>query len=153
MPASFVEVNTTDNEARRSHLISAIPAYHQALQEHKEPRFTVEQCLALLTIRDVVRWCIRNLRHKPIYAAWLHPQHTFLLDNFRGTKRLLHNQRAVQFDEFCHIDDFYPYGKEYYFCADLGLRQSPRMRLLESESESWLYVCIERDESVRKCCR
>lgn len=63
MPASFVEVNTTDNEARWSHSISAIPAYHRPVQEHQEPRLTLEQCLALLAIRDVVRWCIRNFRH------------------------------------------------------------------------------------------
>lgn len=90
-PASFVEVQTSDNEARKSHSKTVIPAYHQAVQEHKEPRLTIEQCLALLAIRNVVRWCIRNFRHKPIYASWLHPQHNFLLDNFRGTKRLLHN--------------------------------------------------------------
>jgi len=93
-PASFVEVNTPDNEARKSHLRSAIPAYHRAVQQHKHPRLTVEQCLALLAIRDVVRWCIRDLRHKPVYAAWLHPQHSFLLENSRELKRLLHNQQA-----------------------------------------------------------
>lgn len=152
-PASFIEVNTPDNEARRLYVKSAIPAYHQAVQEHKEPRLTVEQCLALLAVRDVVRWCIRNLRHKPIYDSWLHPQHNFLLDNFRGTKRLLHNQRALQFEELCRADDYYPYGKENYFCVDLGLKESPRMRLLDSESESWLPVCIERDACFRKCCR
>ena len=129
-PASFVEVNTPDNEARRSYLKSAVPAYLQAVEEHKEPRLTVEQCLALLAIRNVVRWCIRNFRHKPIYASWLHPQHKFLFDNFRGTKRFLHNQRAVQSEEFCRAADNYPYGKGNYFCVDLGLKRSPSTRLL-----------------------
>lgn len=152
-PASFVEVHTSDNESRRSYLESGIPAYHQAVQGHKEPRLTVEQCLALLAIKDVVRWSIRNLRHKAIYTSCLHPQHNFVLINSRGTERLLHNQRAVQFDEICRADDYYPYGKEDYFCVDLGLEQSPRMRPLRSESESWLYVCIERNECLRKCCR
>jgi len=153
MPAAFVEVNTTDNEARKSHVKSGILTYHEAVQEHKNLRLTVEQCLALLAIRDVVRWSLKDLRHKPIFASCLHPQHNFLLDNSRGLKRLLHNQQAVQYDKFWRADNYYHYGKEHYFCVDLELKQSPRMSLLDSGSELWLSVCIERGDCHRKCCR
>ena len=91
--ASFVEIHTSDNEARRSYLELAIPAYHQAVQESKEPRLTIEQCLALLAIEDVVRWYIRNLRHKPIYASGLHPQHNFILTTSEGISAWYTNSR------------------------------------------------------------
>lgn len=100
-PGSFLEVNTIGNEIPKPLVKIAILACHEAVDAKKVVRLTIDQCLALLKLRDVVGWSVKVSNHEggisitagssPFDSKWYWPiePRLFFIDlDFDGYPRL-----------------------------------------------------------------
>lgn len=116
-PGSFLEVNTVDNALPKPLVKVAILACHEAVHAKKVARLTIDQCLALLTLRDVVGWSVGLLDQEGAISAVVRSSH-----HQRKWVRSVQARQQTPMD----IDrgrKKYRYGLKNYFILDLNFEE------------------------------
>lgn len=133
---SFLEVNTIDNTVPNPLVKVAILACHDAVGARKIGRLPIDQCLALLTIRDLVGWSVKIHHEDGIIAvvqsshharSWVEsvlPRQQTPMDIHRSRKKYRHPL------------------KDYYF-LDLDFDVYPRLKPLYPRHPWKLHVLLE----------
>jgi hypothetical protein len=136
-PGSFLEVNTVDNALPNPLVKIAILACHAAAHAEKVARLTIDQCLALLTLRDVVGWSVGLLDQEGAISAVVRSSH-----HQRKWVRSVQARQQTPMD----IDrgrKKYRYGLRNYFILDLNFEEYPRLKPLYPRYEWTLHVSLE----------
>lgn len=134
-PGSFLEVNTISDEIPNPLVKVAILACHEAVHAKKVVRLTIDQCLALLTLRDVIGWSVKVAGHEGAISVavgslkwdWpvkLRPEKAMVLN--------IHHRRPK-----------YRYAWKNYFFIDLDFDGYPRLKPFYPRNEWELHVRLE----------
>jgi len=138
-PGSFLEVTTANNEIPNALVEIAILACHEAVHAKKVVRLTIDQCLALLTLRDVVGWSVKVLDHEGGISVVVGASHLKLKLYWPVKPR----QETPMALDIHRRQKKYRYARKNYFFIDLDFDEYPRLKPLYPRHERELHVLLE----------
>lgn len=138
-PGCFLEVNTVDNEVPSPLIKVAILACHEAVLAKKKARLTIDQCLALLTLRDVVGWSVKLIDDEGRICAVVWASHSKVKWRWFVQPR----QQTAMVRDIHRGHQKYRYGRKNYFFIDLDFEEYPRLKPLYPRHEWKLHVLLE----------
>jgi len=137
-PGSFLEVNTVNNEVPSPFVKKAILACHGAAHSQKIARLSIDQCLALLRLRDVIGWSVK-LNHESGISAVMGSSHS----KVKWLRVVSPSQQTPMAHDIHRGHQKYRYGRKNYFFIDLDFDEFPRLKPLYPRHEWTLHVLLE----------
>lgn len=152
--ASFLEVNVKGDGLPSPHIKTGILALHKALREQMMAQLSVEQCLALLTLRQVVTWSVTPAHHSDKYRGH-YVAHTArarrgAIVHFVSLSPLEHSSSIHEIERYFHghrrCTSKWQKEADSFFFIDLESKTFPRMTPLSPRLWGKVRILLERGE-------